>query len=194
MSQVWPTIAGKRVGSMATFTGALTLNARTYSKKGYRESGLPASSVLVIAAAAVSGSSRYRAASVAPALKRWIAIAISPQLVRPLRRRRLCHGQAPGSCQGFFLRRVFEHEVSGQRAQQRCEVLRGGRRLVEPHDGRPPERAQHARLFRSCALGLGHGCRDPARQLRRAEPYRRRRQIHVARNDADDAPGLVAVI
>ena len=66
MSQVSPTMAGKRVGSIATFTGAFTLNALTYSKNGNCERALPASSVLVTAAVAVSGNSRNTAASLRP--------------------------------------------------------------------------------------------------------------------------------
>src|SRR5512140_871301 len=60
MLQVWPAIAGNRVGSTATLTGALALNARTYSKNGYWASDLPASSVFVIAAAAGSAVRRQR--------------------------------------------------------------------------------------------------------------------------------------
>src|SRR5262245_665906 len=59
MSQVSPAIAGNRVGSIATFTGALTLIARTYSKNGYWVREFPASSVFVIAASADRECSRH---------------------------------------------------------------------------------------------------------------------------------------
>src|SRR5258706_9568363 len=51
-------MAGKRVGSMATWTGAFALNARTYSKYGKPLSALPASSVSVCAAARVGRRAR----------------------------------------------------------------------------------------------------------------------------------------
>src|SRR6185295_3281119 len=78
MSQVSPTIAGKRVGSIATLTGALTLNARTYSKNGYAPSEFPASSVFVIAADAGSVNRKQRATSLDARVGRWAFMGAPP--------------------------------------------------------------------------------------------------------------------
>src|SRR6266487_3825976 len=51
MSHCCPPMAGKRVESMATWTAAFELNARTYSKYGKPLKELPASCVSVWAAA-----------------------------------------------------------------------------------------------------------------------------------------------
>src|SRR5262245_18114127 len=71
MSQVFPTTVGKRVGSIATLMGALTLNAFTYSKNGNSESGFPASSVFVAAADALAAWRNVRRLATAAA---WVAL------------------------------------------------------------------------------------------------------------------------
>src|SRR6185436_6952733 len=179
IAHVSPLIAGNRVGSMATRMGALTLNARTYSKNGYCASELPASSVFVIAAAADSGCRPQRTANQTP---RPIRCVLMDSL--PFRRRGRIR-QAPGLREDFLLRGKLVDEVRADVAQQRRDVRRPDRRA--PHAGEPLgiERP-HAGLLGAGALGLRHGRRDALRQLGGAEPDRHTGEIGDAGDDPDD--------